>query len=207
MQGFQMPTWWSEKVMEPLRASPQKATAIAALLAVLVVLWGRLILGSHNPQSASAMPALFTSSDSQGDPITSSPNSYTQADSLQKWAREKVVPLSRNLFTAPLDFYPSDDGKAGNTAAAGDGFWDRLGKTVSSRADQSQQRQILAENLRVQAGSLKLESTLTGENPEAMVSGEVVRAGSVVQGFRVLEILDRKIIFEREGIKLEVSMN
>jgi len=53
---------------------------------------------------------------------------------------------------------------------------------------------------------LKLQSTVMGPQPSAMVNGEMVREGSVVAGFRVLKIEARRMIVEREGIKLAILM-
>jgi hypothetical protein len=78
---------------------------------------------------------------------------------------------------------------------------------MSARADQQQQRQILVDNIRIAAESLKLDSTITGATPGAMVNGEMVHEGSLVAGFRVLKIQTRQLIIEREGVKVAVTMN
>jgi hypothetical protein len=43
-------------------------------------------------------------------------------------------------------------------------------------------------------------------SPKAVIGGEMVGEGSVVAEFRVLRIEPRRIIIEREGIKLEIPM-
>jgi hypothetical protein len=78
---------------------------------------------------------------------------------------------------------------------------------MSSRADQQEQRQILIDNIRIAAEALKLDSTIMGATPGAMVNGEMVREGSTVAGFRVLKIEARQLIVEREGVKLAIMMN
>jgi hypothetical protein len=40
-----------------------------------------------------------------------------------------------------------------------------------------------------------------------MVNGELVGEGGVVADFRVLKIEARRLIVEREGIRLEIKMN
>ena len=78
----------------------------------------------------------------------------------------------------------------------------------------SKQRQFLLENLQQQASQLSLQTTVMGMKPKAVVNGELVGVGDVVASgtgesrttFRVLKIEPRRIIVEREGIKLAVPM-
>jgi hypothetical protein len=124
---------------------------------------------------------------------------------LLAWARAPILPVHRNLFAVPLDYYPQTGSQEGDLSA-GSGFWDRLGKSVSAHADQQEQRQILVDNIRIMAESLKLESTMMGSQPTAMVNGQMVREGDVIAGFRVLNIESRELIVEREGIRLAIVM-
>jgi hypothetical protein len=117
--------------------------------------------------------------------------------------------LERDLFAVKLDYYPQDGTQIAQTlrAPSGDGFWDRLAKSMTAKADQMKERRILIENHRLQAAQLKLQTTLMGRHPRAMVNGELVTEGDVVATFRVLAIEPRRIIVEREGVKLEILMN
>jgi len=47
---------------------------------------------------------------------------------------------------------------------------------------------------------------MMGPQPKALVNGEFVGEGSVVASFRVLKIEARRMIVEREGIRLEIVM-
>jgi hypothetical protein len=77
---------------------------------------------------------------------------------------------------------------------------------MASKADQRKERQILIENLQLQAMQLRLQSTVMGATPRALLNGDMVREGDVVASFRVLKIEPRRIVVEREGIKLEIPM-
>jgi hypothetical protein len=63
------------------------------------------------------------------------------------------------------------------------------------------------DNVRIAAEALKLESTIVGPTPGAIVNGQMVREGSNIAGFRVLKIEPRQVVVEREGVKLAVSMD
>ena len=57
------------------------------------------------------------------------------------------------------------------------------------------------------ASKLQLQTIVMGASPRAVIDGEMVGIGSVVAGFRVSKIEARRIIVEREGIKLEIPIN
>lgn len=186
---------WMNKALQPFRTSPQKAWVLLGLAVLLAVMWGRMLLGAHGPNGAAAMappPSL-------ADPLAAMHRPPPAVNPLQKWAHQPIVPLDRNLFNVPLDYYPQDASEDRKSAS-------ELAKSHSTQADLEQQRQILVDNIRQRAQALKLESTMTGSQPSAIVNGEVVREGSVVEGFRVLRIEARRIVVECQGVSLELSM-
>jgi len=196
---------WSEKLGNRLKASPQKSAVLCGLGLVLVVMWARMFMGGHTPSGAAAATP-------SGLPIIASQNDLNvpthptdHANVLLQWARQQIVPMRRNLFAIPFDYYPSDQSHGGD-ATGGTGFWNLLAKSMSVEADQQVQRQALIQGLADSARSLQLQSTMLGATPSAMVNGEMVREGSLVADFRVLKIEAGKMIVEREGIKLEILM-
>jgi hypothetical protein len=195
---------WIEKAKKSLGASPKKASALGFLFLVLVLMWGKVLLGGKGPSSAqAASPRLPADDRSAAD----APNHALQTMNLAllAWAREPILPVRRNLFAVPLDYYPQVGSRDGDLSV-GSGFWDRLAKSVTAQADQQEQRQILVDNVRIMAESLKLDSTMMGAEPTAMVNGQMVREGDVIAGFHVLRIETRELIVEREGIKLAIVM-
>jgi len=198
---------WAEKLIVVAKKSPGKSTLVCALGIIFVVMWGRVLLGSHGPAAAqgsvsviSPVPTVVPSANTLYRPVNPDV-------SLQQWVRQPTGPLGRNPFVIPLDFYPRDGGKAGDDGPAGNSYWDLLRKSMSAQADQQEQRQILVDNIRIAAGALKLQSTIMGAQPGAMVNGEMVREGNYVSGFRVVKIEPREIIIEQQGITLAVSMD
>ena len=53
---------------------------------------------------------------------------------------------------------------------------------------------------------MQLLSTVMGAKPKAMINGELVGEGDVIAAFRVIRIEARRVIVEREGIRLEITM-
>lgn len=200
-------TSWSDKLAAAFRASPGKSSTVTGLAVILVFVWARFLLGSRAPAPASGASAMI-SSDSRTtfSAELASARAPGDPDPLQQWARQPIRPLIRNPFTIPLDYYPRDSSAAADKTASQTGYWDQVGKSMSSRADQQEQRQILIDNVRIAAASLKLQSTIMGAHRGAMVNGTMVREGDNVLGFRVLSIEARQVIVEREGVKLALLM-
>jgi hypothetical protein len=198
------PFSWSEKMIHNLRRSPQKVAMLGGLAVVLIVMWSRMIVGAHGPGGAAGATAPM--------PIMTAPNDLPalgRADHttmLLQWARLPIVPMRRNLFAIPFDYYA--DEQSHPVTAGNDGFWGLLAKSLSLQADQQTQRQAQIDGIQNSARSLQLQSIMFGAAPTAMINGEMVREGSIIEGtgFRILKIEQQRIIVENEGIKLAISM-
>jgi hypothetical protein len=122
-----------------------------------------------------------------------------------------ISPLSRNLFAVNYDQYPLDGARQSSEPVVrverGDGFWDQLAKSMADRADQIKEHRAHVDSLRAQAAKLKVQSTLMGSSPRALVNGRLVGLGDVVASFRVTKIEARRIVVEREGIKFGLRFN
>jgi len=204
------------RAKEVLRADPKKSGILGVLGLVLVIMLGRVMLtGDTNPAGASASSTTAgkgsaANARTSGKSITGLTLALPDPAlaSLGDWVRTPIAPITRNLFAIKLDYYPQDGTRSDTALRApeGNGFWDKLAKSMASKADQRKERQILVENLQLQAMQIKLQSTVMGATPRALVNGGMVREGDVVASFRVLKIEARRIIVEREGIKLEILM-
>jgi hypothetical protein len=124
---------------------------------------------------------------------------------LQKWSEPPVPPITRNLFAVRMEYFPIDGSRTAESDTEG-GFWAKLEKSMRLQTDQKDKRENLTANITAQAEKLKVQSTVMGPKPRAMVNGELVGEGDVVAEFRVLKIESRRIIVEREGIRLEILM-
>lgn len=200
---------WQEKLVAAIKADPKKTTILIALGVLLAVMVSRMLLNSQRGPAASAraagLPAASAASSAASGAATGA-RSTPAAAALQKWSDAAVPPISRNLFNVRIEYFPVDGSRTTQSSATEGGFWSRLEKSLALQADQRDKRENLKANFRAQAAQLKLQSTMPGPQPRALVNGELVGEGSVVAGFRVLKIEARRIEVEREGIKLEIQM-
>ncbi|WP_428939941.1 hypothetical protein [Fontivita pretiosa] len=204
--------------MQALKADPRKTAALGVLLLLLVVMVARSVLVGRGPARAAASNVVSAVSNfitgskpgagaaSGTDQVGGTGRESSAWAALQKWADAPVGPISRNLFAVRMEYFPADGSRTTETSSSNEGFWEKLEKSLALQADQRDKRENLIANYRAEASKLKLQSTMPGAQPRALVNGELVAEGSVVAGFRVLKIESRRIIVEREGIRLEVLM-
>lgn len=201
---------WLNELNKALRADPKKSGLLALLLLLLVVLVWRTAFSGGKPSPASAKSAA-SSIAGPTLPGASSPKQTAArpagvSAAMAQWAEAPVPPVSRNLFAVRIDYFPVDGSRTTPQGSSEEGFWARLEKSLMLQADQRDKRENLIANFRSQAAKLRLESTIMGPQPMAMVNGQLVAEGSVVASFRVEKIETRRIIVEREGIRLEIQM-
>jgi hypothetical protein len=209
-------TGQGNQLMAALRRDPKRAGVLGVLLLVLAVLLLRALLaGGNTPAPVAGAPvpsALATPSMAGHSPDTSdlTPLSGRRATidaSLRQWLSQPVSTPSRNLFEVKLDYFPLEGGRPLALSPAGTSdFWDQLEKSLAWRADQRIKRETQIVAFMQEADQLRPTSTIPGPNPKAMINGMLVGEGDVVASFRVIKIEARRILVEREGIRLEIPM-
>jgi len=202
------PQSWT-RISEMLHREAKKAAVLTFLLVVLGVLWARMAM--KNGETPARAGASMTSNKLLDAEHAAKGTEAVAA--FKGWLSSPLLPINRNLFVVNLEHYPQENRTSGDQNTGG-GFWGELAKSVSAQADVSKQRQFLLENLQQQASQLRLQTTVKGAKPKAVVNGDLVEEGDLVASgsgearttFRVLKIEARRIIVEREGIKLEIPM-
>lgn len=188
------------KVLAALCADPKKTTLMSALAIVLLVVLCRLALNGGKP---SAALAAFVQPAKNGS-ITKQVPTNKNAAALVRWLAEPPRKLSRNLFATRLDYFPTDNTSVANSASAD--FWSQLGKSITQATDEENKRENLKESFRQQAGKLRLQSTMAGAQPRAILNGKLLSEGSEIEGFRVIKIEARRVVLERQGLRFELAM-
>jgi hypothetical protein len=185
-----------EKIRSVLCSDPKRTGVLGVLAMVMIFLWGRLLFSGP----ASATASLIRRSVAV---ITESPVSTAVAptNAVLDWLGKPRVPVDRNLFSIHLDYYA----RADDRKAATDGDEDPA-TAATGEADKKREQQILIENLQTQAAKLKLQTTVMGTTPRAMVNGQLVQAGDSVDGFVVMKIEARVITVQQDGVTLQIEM-
>ncbi|GIW76217.1 MAG: hypothetical protein KatS3mg104_1280 [Phycisphaerae bacterium] len=212
--SVQLPEW----LPESLRDDPRKTGILGVLLLVLLVVLLRYWLWGGGPTSVQASsgikPKLNQQTGSSSTIRTNAIRSATAPNKLRQWLETPVNSVSRNLFVIQTEFYPTKTAKSVSSEPESGEFWEEVEKLRSFEADQKRRQDILIQNLQREAAKLRLQSTVMGPEPQAIIGGSLVKKGDVVASdrpgvgvqFRVLAIEARRVILEREGIKLELRM-
>jgi hypothetical protein len=215
------------QALSAARGDPKKTGVMAVLAVLLAFMVWRTFGPGATPSRASASQAGQIAARARAGAggalgsIAAGGSGNSAADSqaardlaispyLRKWADAPVSTISRNLFAVRLEYFPMDGPKTGSNDVrerGDDGFWARLEKSLVVQADQRDKRENQKANYIKAAAELKLQSTMMGaQQPKALVNGELVGEGDVVADFRVVKIEARRVIVEREGIRLEIQM-
>lgn len=197
---------WIDRISQVARKSPRKVLVLGVLVLVMAVMWGRVLLKADPNSTLASVVSVLDPSMAIADPVPVPTKADPATVQLQQWLAGPIKPLTRDLFRVNLDLYPVDPSRSATSATdlaknikPGD-------KSQATAADVKMARQVLIENLRQQASELKLQSTMMGVSPKALINGELVGEGDVVASFRVVKIEARGIVVEQEGIQLEILM-
>jgi hypothetical protein len=198
---------WLSKLIDAARQDLKKAGILGVLAIVLVVMLWRALAGGGPADVVAAPQMLAEVTTTTAAVETTRHGADPLAEQFAKWTSEPIEPLQRNLFVLNPAVFPVEKSKS--PSEGGDpeqGFWTDIAKSVATQADQKVERQKLIEDLQRQAANLRLQTIMMGSTPQALIDGDMVKEGDVVASFRILKIEARRIIVEREGIKLELHM-
>ena len=218
----------AEGLASALRRDPKKTTLLAGLTVVLLFCVARAALNTSATQSSSAAsPKGAGESHAVGaQPTGVRPvgngargGSGTRGDlsvlPVKAWLSQPNPSPSRNLFVIRQDRYRrAEPTPAQANKPTKPGIFSSLEKWASRAADDQKRQSILLENLQREVARLRLQSTVMGAQPTALIDGRLVREGDVVASgegssravFRVLKIEARRVILECQGIRLEIAM-
>jgi hypothetical protein len=190
----------AERLRRQVKAQPAKAVATGLLVCVLLVL---LLRGALRPGTASAGNAtqLLVPTAAQA---VETPAVLLQPEAILQTVLPPMTPivvpaatrwpLPRDIFAMDLRQFPKADARTATGPV--DGPVRELPEDATAR---------LVE-IKRQAGLLQLEGTLRGPASAAFFGGTCVGLGQEHRGFRLVEVGERWVQVEREGVRLEVRM-
>ena len=186
---------WGRQFVGGLKAQPGKSAVLGVLAVVLIVLLARWVGGS-GPRSAAAAvdlvsPPREVSLDSEaGSDITVQQTTEPEPlPVLPEPERPRFEAPQRDIFAVDYGYFPRRPGsESGDTAEGVD----------------SQQLRIAALERRV--GTFRLQSTVTGAKPAAIIDGKMVRQEDVYKGFSVVKVNNRHVLLKHSGHVFRLDM-
>lgn len=181
-------TSYMRQIIQKLVADKKKLAVMVSLMAVLLLLWGRLIL-KQVPRTAVASPEIAKSAEKW--------NQHAFAESRVMLTRVEVeLPrtLQRDLFSLELTGYESTGRKP----------------VVEVKPEKSDNKlsdeEAMAQMVRQAATGMKLQTTILAQQPLALINGTLVQQGMEYKGFKVVRIMDRKVVLEMNEIQITLEM-
>lgn len=177
-----------QRIKKQLLADKKKLSIMLALLAVAMLMWGRLLL-QKVPRTATA------------EPIATAEATERSVTPTQEVTVRPIVPLSatrplqRDLFALDATHYQRVEVGEDDTV--------RVAKSPQESVDD----QAVVRMVREAAGRLTLQSIIQGARPRAMINGQLLAVGQKIEGFTVSQIEQRHVILTRGGVDVKLGMN
>jgi len=171
-----------------IQTEKKKYAVALVLVVVTAVMWGRVMF----PGTGSPTPAVALADASHN------PQEINLGVSASAGTHRPVIyvapvrDLPRDLFALTQERYPH---KTSPTSQL-------LKKSPVTTVDNTGQGQAVHEA----AKALKLQTTIVGRHPRAMINGQLVAPGEQIGGFIIREIRDRKVVIEMDGTKVLLEM-
>lgn len=192
-----------QKLVILAKSEPKQSIALAVLLVIALGFWARSLAksGSNAMASTGGSASQQVLEDQKSSALKPRPRVIvTGAD-----------PITRDLFVPrPEDFPPPVqtepiDARASKSPTGSD---DKTNK-AQGLPRLTPEARVLAE-----AGELTLRSTVVGADPIAVIEHlregktqrTVLRVGDTVRGFRLVRVVDRRVVIEKDGIEVVLTL-
>jgi hypothetical protein len=189
-----------DRLLRAYRRDPRKVSAVAGLSLVMAVLWGRMLMTGPGPATAGTPQASGTLVLPKKPPAASG----SPADvALLQWLDTPRPVVARNLFGIDTEAFPKPV-PAANTGRADSS--EPAGKSGGSGADDHSE-QLAEDANKAEAAKFKLESTLLGLHPLAVVNGQLVGEGDDLGSFKIERIQARRVTLVHDQQRIDLTMD
>ena len=192
---------WKKRLIAEISRDKKKAVILGLLLLVAVFFVGKLLLKSSPTEATAA--ANPTAIPPAGPPMTPGTGN-TAAWMLSAKSPGVGAPkgaargITRDIFMPNAAIFPHVEKTTNANGKV------NVVENAQGRRDEELRRK--RELIREQGAELHLESTITGRVPIAIINGTVLGPGGVIKGFRIVEIESQACVVEKDGIRLNLTM-
>ncbi|MEM6755771.1 MAG: hypothetical protein AAF586_01270 [Planctomycetota bacterium] len=179
-----------DAILAEMKADKRKAIALSAVLALGLLLWGRLLIKNEVPRVATATPEAVLPAPTPTTPAPTAIEAGPRPDI------EVYIPNTnpRNLFGFdPSPYRPTLDGEVGQGPS----------KLPAASTDDPDQTQRVVQ----QARQLSLQSVVVnGGTRQALIDGQLVGAGQRIDGFEVVSVQERNVVLRKNGVLVRLGL-
>jgi hypothetical protein len=175
-----------KQAIEILSKDKKKLGLVLALMAVGLLLWGRLML-KQVPRTAVAKPAAVAAAANEA------PAAVTFASRTTVHVDLPDV-LSRDPFQIDPSGFPRVEKPEVIQVAE---------KSDTEPVDEKSEAAALVAKA---AHGLSLQTTILGDTPRALINGQLLAPGDKIRGFELKKVLPREVTLEMNGVELRLEM-
>jgi hypothetical protein len=195
---------WHQYIPGPVRRDPKQSALLAGLLVVLVGLALRqLATSSSSPASVQAATPHSSSKDAAGKAVRT-----LSTDHLLAWLGTEIEPVARDVFRIDQASVFGVTPQVRDQKPSAEP--EDPAKSVRQEADEQKVRRFDESAVIQAARRLRVQSTMEGASPSALVNGQLVRPGDAMTVDRGVELKVRsvergRVIFEARGVSVSVG--
>ncbi len=184
-----------------LLADPRKS----AVMAVLLLVAGGLavkFLSQGGPMPAAAGAALLAGPVNPADEgadlaLRDDPEGSRYLANIDRTVRRDLFAVEYGLYPV-VEPQPADDPDADRRRL--------LEQARLSLEAQAAHQQAMILAVQAQAQTLRLQSTIVGERPSAIINEQILALDDTIQGFRVVRITRGHCVVEKDGVEVTLAM-
>jgi hypothetical protein len=177
-----------KQLLRRLTADKKKLSVMVGLLAVLMLLWGRLIL-KEVPRTATASPDV-----TQVSSLFKTAPRLEPSEAVHKVEMQAPAEVSRDLFAINTDAYATLKIKP------------VVEQVAAKSVDDSSDEHVKVAAVMQAVKGLRLQTTMQGPQPLALINGQLIQVGQSIRGFALVEVLPRQVILRMNGIDIHLEM-
>ncbi len=178
-----------QRFKKRLTADKKKFGLFLTLLALGLLLWGRLLL-QPVPRTAVADPKLM--------PVTAqaSPGKAAEGGSSARRVVNVVLHdvVERDLFALQAELFPRAEEEKPSALVE---------KYPAQKPDDLERARLAVQ---AAARELKLQTTMLGSQPRALINGVLLERGQAIGGFELMEISSRQVTLKKDGVVVVLEM-
>ncbi len=180
-----------EAIWRKLTADKKKFGIMVVLLAVGLLMWGRLLL-RQVPRTATAVP-------DRVQVVTTLPNK-TSAHPVKKTVDAWETVTYRPPGSTPRNLFQYDPRPYKRTTMEVDGV------DIAKLPEEASDEAFRIAAVRKAAAGLTLQSVMKNQVPHAIINGQLVKSGERIEGFEIVQIADRTVLLKKDGIVVRIGM-
>ncbi len=196
---------FTRRLKTEIRQDKKKTTLLAILLITAGIVGGRFVVTCGLPDKAAAGSSGAVETDTDGDDQTGlGRSSERPAQEVDFTSIDRTI--TRDLFRPDTKYFPSAD-HAGESRRTGTATPpDQAQQLAETKQQEQQKRMEHIKSIRTQAETLILMSTMLGRSSTALINGQVLRTGNLINGFHLKSIAADYCIVTMDGVDVKLQM-